>query len=64
VYIFDVSTNDWPAGVDVREPHMTRKAARKRPAAEGASQKKKSASPLGMRGPLIIDDKESSRKMT
>jgi hypothetical protein len=62
VYVSDVPTDDWPADVDAREPCVTRKAARKRHAAEGPSQKKKCAGPLGTRGPLIIDDEESSRK--
>jgi hypothetical protein len=60
VYISDVPTNDWSAGVDAREPHVTRKAAGKRLAVKGPSQKKKSAGPLGKGGPLIIDDEESS----
>jgi hypothetical protein len=62
VYIFDVPVDDWLAGVDAREPRMTRKAAGKCPAPEGPSQKRKSTDPLGMGGPLIIDDEESSRK--
>jgi hypothetical protein len=41
---------------------MMRKAARKHPALEGPSQKRKSTDPLGTEGPLIIDDEESSRK--
>jgi hypothetical protein len=41
---------------------MTRKAARKHPAAEEPSYKRKSTDPLGTGGPLIIDDKESSQK--
>jgi hypothetical protein len=62
MYISDVPADDWPAGVDAREPRVTRKIARKRPAAEGPSQKRKSTDLLGTRGPLIIDDEESSRK--
>jgi hypothetical protein len=62
VYVSDVSTNDWLASVDTREPQMTRKAAGKRPAPEGPSQKRKSIDPLGTGGPLIIDDKESGQK--
>jgi hypothetical protein len=62
VYIFDVLADDWPANVDVREPRVTRKAARKCPTAEGPSQKRKSTDPLGTGGPLIIDHKESSQK--
>jgi hypothetical protein len=62
VYVFDVLAGDWPAGVDVREPRMIRKAAGKRPAPEGPSQKRKSMNPLGTGGPLIIDDEDSSRK--
>jgi hypothetical protein len=41
---------------------MTRKAAGKRPAIEGPSQKRKSTDPLGTGGPLIIDDEESNQK--
>jgi hypothetical protein len=62
MYISDVPADDWPAGVDAREPHVMRKAAGKRPAAEGPSQKRKSTDPLGTGGPLIIDDEESSQK--
>jgi hypothetical protein len=62
VYISDVPADDWPAGVDAREPQMTRKAAGKRPAPEGPSQKRKSIDPLGTGGPLIINDKESGQK--
>jgi hypothetical protein len=62
VYISDVPVDDWSAGVDAREPRVTRKAVRKRPAIERPSQKRNSTDPLGKRGPLIIDDEESSRK--
>jgi hypothetical protein len=62
MYIFDVPADDWPASVDVREPRVTRKAAGKRPAPEGPSQKRKSTDPLGTGGPLIIADEESSQK--
>jgi hypothetical protein len=54
--------DDWPAGLDVGEPRVMGKAAGNRPAPEGPSQKRKSMDPLGTRGPLIIDDEESSRK--
>jgi hypothetical protein len=47
VYISDVPADDWPAGVDVQEPRITRKAARKHPTPEGPSQKRKSTDPLG-----------------
>jgi hypothetical protein len=60
VYISNVPTDDWPVGVDAREPRVTRKAVRKRPAVEGPSQKRKSTDPLGTEGPLIIDNEESS----
>jgi hypothetical protein len=62
VYISDVPADDWLADVDAWEPRVTRKAVRKRPAAEGPSQKKKSAGLLGTGGPLIIDDEKSSQK--
>jgi hypothetical protein len=62
VYVSDVPTDDWPAGVDAWEPRMTRKAVGKRPAPERSSQKRKSATPLGTGGPLIIDDEDSNRK--
>jgi hypothetical protein len=57
-----VPADDWSAGVDAREPRMTRKAPRKCPAPERPSQKRKSTDPLGTRGPLIISDEESGRK--
>jgi hypothetical protein len=60
VYVSDVPTDDWLTGVDAREPHMTRKVARKHLGAEGSSQKRKSTEPLGMGGPLIIDNEESN----
>jgi hypothetical protein len=41
---------------------MTRKAVGKGLIAKGPSQKKKSTGPLGIGGPLIIDDEESSQK--
>jgi hypothetical protein len=50
MYVFDVPTDDWPAGVDARVPHVTRKAARKRPIAEGPSQKRNFTDPIGMGG--------------
>jgi hypothetical protein len=56
VYVSDVPADDWPAGVDVQEPQVTRKAAGKHPALEGPSQKRKFVDPLGTGGPLIIDD--------
>jgi hypothetical protein len=62
VYISDVPTDDWLVGVDAREPRVMRKAAGKRPVAEGPSQKRKSTNPLGTGGPLIIDNKESNQK--
>jgi hypothetical protein len=60
VYISDVPANDWLAGVDAQEPHVTRKAAGKCPAVEGPSQRRKSTDPLGTGGPLIIINEESS----
>jgi hypothetical protein len=60
VYISDVPANDWLAGVDAQEPHVTRKAARKCLAVEEPSQRTKSTNPLGTGGPLIIDNEESS----
>jgi hypothetical protein len=62
VYVSDVPADDWLAGVDAREPRMTRKAAGKHPALEGPSQKRKSTDPLGTGGPLIIDNEESNQK--
>jgi hypothetical protein len=35
MYVSDVPADDWPADVDVREPRVTRKVARKRPTVEG-----------------------------
>jgi hypothetical protein len=57
-----VPVDDWPVGVDAREPHVTRKAAEKRLVAEGPSYRRKSTDPIGSRGPLITDDEKSSRK--
>jgi hypothetical protein len=37
IYVSDVPGDDWLADVDVREPRVTGKAARKRPAPEGSS---------------------------
>jgi hypothetical protein len=45
MYVSDMPTDDWPAGVDTQELRMTRKAAGKRPAPEGPSQKRKSTDP-------------------
>jgi hypothetical protein len=36
MYISDVPADDWPAGVDVRDPRVMRKAAGKRLAPKGA----------------------------
>jgi hypothetical protein len=62
MYISDVPADDWPAGIDAREPRVIRKVDGKHPIAEGPSQKRKSTNPLGMGVPLIINDEESSRK--
>jgi hypothetical protein len=40
VYIFDVPTDDWPGGVDAREPRMMRKATGKHPQQRGLPNRK------------------------